>query len=164
MGGLSSQDWQRDQVQAIADQYGVLAMQEEQEQNPWKISYHLDPDADPQVIKELTLRLKKAELSVQVIFSSGKDLDLLPPQSNKGNATRYLQTTLAMPPENTLVCGDSGNDISLFETNSRGVIVKNCQLELKQWYEAKGTERHYLAGAKYAAAIQAAIAHFDFLA
>ena len=158
-----SQNWQRSAVQAIADQYSGLTLQPEQDQNPWKLSYYVDSQADPQVIADLEQALQRAGLAVQVIFSSGKDLDLLPPQSNKGNATRYLQKTLDMEPTQTLVCGDSGNDISLFETDSNGVIVSNCQPELANWYQQNGTERHFLAPVGYAAAIQAAIAHFDLL-
>ena len=100
---------------------------------------------------------------MQVIFSSGKDVDFLPKRSNKGNATRYLQKQLQMSGEKTLVCGDSGNDISLFETDSRGVIVNNAQPELLAWHQEEGENRHYLAKSGYAAGILEAIAYFGFL-
>ncbi|AGF52107.1 slr0953 [Synechocystis sp. PCC 6803] len=158
-----SEHWQRDILQAIADGFEALKPQSPLEQNPWKISYHLDPQACPTVIDQLTEMLKETGIPVQVIFSSGKDVDLLPQRSNKGNATQYLQQHLAMEPSQTLVCGDSGNDIGLFETSARGVIVRNAQPELLHWYDQWGDSRHYRAQSSHAGAILEAIAHFDFL-
>lgn len=156
-----SDHWQRDAIQAIADGYGELIPQSPLEQNPWKISYHLEPSAPVKIVDHLRVRLAQTEIPVQVIFSSGKDVDLLPRRSNKGNATRYLQKHLAVAAEKTLVCGDSGNDISLFETQCRGVIVHNAQPELLQWHHHRGDSRHYLAQSSYAGAILEAIAYFD---
>ena len=156
-----SDHWRRDDIQAIADGYRELIPQSPLEQNHWKISYHLDPQAPAKVVEHLGVRLAQTNIPVQVIFSSGKDVDLLPRRSNKGNATRYLQKLLAMAAEKTLVCGDSGNDISLFETKSRGVIVGNAQPELLQWHRQQGDSRHYLAQSSYGGAILEAIAHFE---
>ncbi|MFM1842466.1 MAG: hypothetical protein RLZZ490_1202 [Cyanobacteriota bacterium] len=158
-----SVNWQRDTVQAIADQYPQLTPQGPLDQNPWKISYYFDPDADPMVIETIKDHLRKTNLSVQVVFSSGKDVDFLPQRSNKGNATRYLQQRLQLSGAKTLVCGDSGNDISLFETDSRGGIVNNAQPELLAWYQKYADNRHYLAQSGYAAGILEAIAHFKLL-
>jgi sucrose-6F-phosphate phosphohydrolase len=157
-----SEHWQRDTIQAIADGYGELIPQSPLEQNPWKISYYLDPIVPVKIVDHLAVRLAQTKIPVQVIFSSGKDVDLLPRRSNKGNATHYLQKHLAMAAEKTLVCGDSGNDISLFETQCRGVIVRNAQPELLQWHRNQGDSHHYLAQSSYAAAILEAIAHFNF--
>lgn len=157
-----SDHWQRDSIQAIADGYAGLIPQSPLEQNHWKISYHLDPQAPAKVVEHLAVRLAQTNIPVQVIFSSGKDVDLLPRRSNKGNAARYLQKHLAMAAEKTLVCGDSGNDIGLFETKSRGVIVRNAQPELLQWHLHQGDPRHYLAQSSYAGAILEAIAYFNF--
>lgn len=159
-----SENWQRELVQAIAAGYGELTPQSPLEQNPWKISYHLDPNGSATVVEQLKEELMATGLPVQVIFSSGKDVDLLPQRSNKGNASRYLQKQLAMAGEKTLVCGDSGNDISLFETDARGVIVANAQPELLHWYRHQGDHRHYLAQGGYAGAILEAIAYFQFFA
>lgn len=158
-----SEHWQRETIQAIADQFPELTPQSPSEQNPWKISYHFDPQADPQAIEAIKQQLHQTDLPVQVIFSSGKDVDFLPQRSNKGNATRYLQQRLQLSGEKTLVCGDSGNDISLFETDSRGVIVNNAQPELLTWHQQYGEDRHYLAQSSHAAGILEAIAHFNLL-
>ncbi|MEY2984702.1 MAG: hypothetical protein RLZZ568_1319 [Cyanobacteriota bacterium] len=155
-----SDNWQRETIQAIAAHYPQLTPQSPSEQNPWKISYHLEPDGDPMVIAAIKHNLQKKNLSVQVMFSSGRDVDFLPLRSNKGNATHYLQQRWQIPGEKTLVCGDSGNDISLFETDSRGIIVNNAQAELLAWYDKFGASRHYLAKSPHAAGILEGIAYF----
>ena len=71
---------------------------------------------------------------------------------------------LAVSADKTLVCGDSGNDISLFEVNARGVIVGNARAELLNWHRDFGESRHFLAKAHCAGGILEAIAHFDLFA
>jgi hydroxymethylpyrimidine pyrophosphatase-like HAD family hydrolase len=72
----------------------------------------------------------------------------------------YLQTQLKIPKVATLVCGDSGNDISLFTQKTLGVIVNNAQPELLQWYQQYRAPGHYYASAPYAAGIYEALDYF----
>jgi sucrose-6F-phosphate phosphohydrolase len=107
--------------------------------------------------------LDRTGLTTQLIFSSGQDVDLLPQAGNKGKATAYLQERLQVPPENTLVCGDSGNDISLFQQPYRGVIVSNAQPELLKWHYDYRHTWHYLSSSPYAQGILEALNFFNFL-
>ena len=159
-----SQDWDRQAICKVASEFSELALQPQPEQNPWKISFFLHPAATEKVINNLKLRLQQLRLNAQVVFSSGRDVDILPQNSNKGNATIYLQKRLAVSADKTLVCGDSGNDISLFEVNARGVIVGNARAELLNWHRDFGESRHFLAKAHCAGGILEAIAHFDLFA
>lgn len=146
-----SQNWQRDAIETITQQFSLLKPQSSREQNPWKISFTIDSTpATPVTLQRLEQELSKTQLSWQIIFSSNRDLDILPKNSNKGKALTYLQTRLGMEAEATVVCGDSGNDIGMFEQKVCGVIVANAQPELLKWHQEWGQKHHYLAQSPYA--------------
>ena len=145
----------------LAQHFSQLKSPSPKEQNPWKISYGLEPAAEnSSTVQALQQKLTESGLPAQIIFSSNSDLDILPQTSNKGNAITYSQKRLQIPSEATLVCGDSGNDISMFEQDVRGVIVANTLSELLEWHRECGTENHYLAGSACAWGIMEGMAYF----
>lgn len=156
-----SQGWDKMALASLAQQFSQLKSQSQKEQNPWKISYSLEPAAEnSSTVQALQQKLTESGRPAQIIFSSNSDVDLLPQTSNKGNALTYLQKRLQIPSEATLVCGDSGNDISMFEQDVRGVIVANALSELLEWHRECGTENHYLAGSACAWGIMEGMAYF----
>lgn len=156
-----SQDWDKMAIASLAQQFSQLKPQSLKEQNPWKISYCLEPAAEnSSIVQTLQQKLTESRLPGQIIFSSNRDVDILPQTSNKGNALTYLQKRLQIPSEATLVCGDSGNDINMFEQDVRGVIVANALSELLEWHRECGTENHYLAGSACAWGIMEGMAYF----
>lgn len=60
----------------------------------------------------------------------GQYLDILPGGVNKGSTLLRLVSLLGRRREEVLVCGDSLNDLSLFETGLRAVAVGNASPEL----------------------------------
>jgi len=148
-------------IASLDQQFSQLKSPSPKEQNPWKISYSLEPAAEKSSTFQ-AFQQKSTEwgLPAQTIFSSNSDVDLLPQTSNKGNALTYLQKRLQIPSEATLVCGDSGNDISMFEQDVRGVIVSNALSELLEWHRECGTENHYLADSACAWGILEGMAYF----
>lgn len=156
-----SQDWDKMAIVSLGQQFSELKPQSPKEQNPWKISYCLEPAAEnSSTLQELQQKLTQSGLAAQIIFSSNRDVDILPQTSNKGNALTYLQKRLQIPSEATLVCGDSGNDISMFEQDVRGIIVANALSELLAWHRECGTKNHYLASSACAWGIMEGMAYF----
>ncbi len=160
-----SHGWDRDQVTAIAAHFSDLVPQPPSEQTPFKASYFVTLDAAMDLLPRLEAALARQGLDTQLVYSSGKDLDILPRQGNKGAATAFLQTALSVQPERTVVCGDSGNDLSMFEaTESRGIIVGNAKPELRSWYQTQSSSEIYLAQAHCAGGILEGLRHFGFIA
>jgi sucrose-6-phosphatase len=153
--------WDQALVQQIAAQFDGLAPQVETEQRPFKVSYFLSKAIAPQVIAELSAALEQAGLSTQLIYSGGKDLDILPKAANKGNAMAFVQGQLGIAAPQTIACGDSGNDIALFTgAENRGIIVGNAQPELLHWHSQTPSPYRYLARATYAAGILEGLHYF----
>ncbi|MBO3458363.1 sucrose-phosphate phosphatase [Aetokthonos hydrillicola Thurmond2011] len=159
--GYISKDWDVETILAIAGQFSDLKPHPKIEQTPWRISLCLDKNSSLSVIDELRDLLNFSGLKNQIIFSNGRNVDILPEYSNKGNATAYLQQLLKVIPADTLVCGDSGNDISLFEQLAMGIIVSNAETQLLSWYYRNHCPWHYLAQYPYAAGIIEGLLHFD---
>lgn len=71
-------------------------------------------------------------LGCDVLKSAGRYLDVLPPGVNKGYTLLNLIKILNVPAEQVLVAGDTLNDMSLYETGLKGVVVGNAEENLTQ--------------------------------
>jgi hypothetical protein len=159
-----SQHWDRDQVVAITAHFADLTPQPETEQRPFKVSFFLTEDAAVEVIPQLEASLKQRGLDIQLIYSGGIDLDILPQRANKGQAMAFLREHLGVSPDRTVACGDSGNDLSMFcDRPERGIIVGNAMPELLTWHHANPSPSRYLAQAHCAAGILEGLKHFKLL-
>ncbi|WP_404790523.1 sucrose-phosphate phosphatase [Altericista sp. CCNU0014] len=156
------QSWDRSLVRQLAKQFETLQPQPDSEQRPFKVSYFLDAADASHVIAELSEALRAQGLSCQLIYSGGKDLDILPEGADKGKAMQFVQAQFEIGDAHTVACGDSGNDIALFGKN-KGIIVGNAQPELLSWHSQNPASHRYLATAHYAAGILEGLAHFGVL-
>jgi sucrose-6-phosphatase len=156
--------WRRSDIVQIAKRFADLGSQPQSEQRPHKISYFLSEEAAIEVIPRLRQEFKRQEIIAEIIYSGHKDLDIIPKGSNKGAAVQFLRQFWSVSANQTVVCGDSGNDISLFSYDAEyGIIVGNSHTELKLWYEINATERHYLAHHNYAQGISEGLDYFGFI-
>jgi sucrose-6-phosphatase len=159
-----SQNWYREKVLFIANQFADLKPQSQTEQRPFKISYHLSPNVAAAVIIQLQQLMEQEGLDVELIYSGNKDLDIIPQGGNKGKAVQFLRLQWQIDPVNTVVCGDSGNDVSLFQYGiERGIIVGNARSELRLWHQLNPADYHYLAVAECAAGILEGLKYLRFV-
>jgi len=162
---ILAQNWDRDLVLAIGAHFADLTPQPSSEQRPFKVSYFLTEDAAIEVVPQFEALLTQQGLDAQLIYSGGQDLDVLPRQANKGRAMSFLREYLDIPAEATVACGDSGNDLSMFQDRSeRGIIVGNAMPELLNWHRSNPNPNRYLAKAACAGGILEGLRHFQFVA
>lgn len=128
-----AQGWDLAVVRRVAAAFPGIKPQPAEFQNEFKCSWYL-PNAPHAALRELKRRLTEAGVEVQIVYSSSRDLDILPRHATKGGALAWLCERLVLPMDGVLVAGDTGNDASMFRlTGVRGIIVENAHPEL---YEA----------------------------
>lgn len=159
-----SQKWERDLIVATTAHFADLVPQPETEQRPFKVSFFLTQAIAMEVMQQLESLLQQQDLDTKLIYSTGQDLDILPLHSDKGLAMQFLRSSWGIEPEQTVVCGDSGNDIALFSVGEeRGIIVGNASSELLEWHNANPGNHRYLASSYCAGGILEGLNHFGFL-
>ncbi|WP_250123054.1 sucrose-phosphate phosphatase [Chroococcidiopsis sp. CCMEE 29] len=158
-----SHKWNRDRIVATTAHFADLVPQPDSEQRPFKVSFFLTEAIAAEVMPQLQSLLEKQGLDIKLIYSTGQDLDILPRHSDKGLAMQFLRQQWEIDPAQTVVCGDSGNDIALFAGAERGIIVGNASYELLQWHNDNPADHHYLAEAACAGGILEGLNYFGFL-
>jgi sucrose-6F-phosphate phosphohydrolase len=122
--------WDLAKVEAIMTGMPGVERQPPEFLHPYKSSWYLHR-ADREKIDELRRRFAAAGLDVNVVYSSLRDLDVLPSRANKGNALAWLCRRLSVPLEQVLVAGDTANDSAMFLLPGvHGIVVENAQPEL----------------------------------
>jgi sucrose-6F-phosphate phosphohydrolase len=123
-------DWDRNRVHALLAEQTDTAVQPDHFQNAHKSSWYLR-DATPERIVEIKALIADTGVAASVVYSSARDLDILPAAANKGGALRWLCQHLGVPFSSVIVAGDTGNDSSMFLLpDVRGIAVQNAQPEL----------------------------------
>ena len=156
--------WNREVIVTLAADFPALIPQPDSEQRPFKVSYFISPTDYETVAPQLQSRLQAQNLTTRLIYSGSRDLDILPVNGNKGLAMQFLAKRWQIEPYRTVACGDSGNDIDLFQVGEeRGILVGNAKPELLAWYRVNPSPHLYLAKAYYAAGILEGLIHFGFI-
>lgn len=97
---------------------------------PLKSSWFLD-EAGEAELDAIEALLRAEGIRYRLIYSGGRDLDLLPAPAGKGNALVRLADSEGIRYEDILVAGDSGNDAEMFAVPGvNGVVVANRLDEL----------------------------------
>lgn len=129
-----------------------------------KMSAYLDdcPDPDAAAAEVQRRALAKGD-RYQVVYSSGRDLDVLPAAAGKGNAIRFLAEHKGFDPDKVIVAGDTGNDIGMFERFERGIVVANAQPELIDYARSRTDSSFFIATRPFAAGVAEGLSHYGVI-
>lgn len=122
-----------ERLQSLPD----IRRQPERYQDALKSSWYLH-DAPLERIEALEEELRAEGLSVKLVYSSGRDLDVLPGNADKGKALIWLCRELGIGLHEAVVAGDTGNDLGMFLLDGvRGIVPANALPELRRLGEER---------------------------
>lgn len=131
-------------------------------QSRFKSSWYL-VNAGEDELSHIEAALSNAGLRVKLVYSSDRDLDILPRGVDKGSALAWLCKRLSITTGEVLVAGDTNNDKSMFDlANVRGIIVANALEELRSLAARNG--RLYSAKRDEGWGVVEGLVHFGLLA
>lgn len=140
--------WDPVVVRKVSEAFSELRIQPEQFLSTHKISYYGE-NLDQEYLNAFMEELMRSGVSASIVYSSNRDVDVLPAGIDKGAAARFLATQWNVDTTRIVVAGDSGNDLSMFQQGYCGIIVANAQPELLQL----SASTVYHAGGAYAAGV-----------
>lgn len=147
--------WDPQRVRRSLDGFADLELQPAELLSEFKISYFAN-GFSARRIREIGARLADEGLRVELVYSSSRDLDVLPAGVNKGTAAAHLAQRWSFARARTIVCGDSGNDLTMFQKGFRGVVVGNAHSQLR----ALDSPHVYQAASTYAAGVLEGLQHW----
>ncbi|MEX2316386.1 MAG: HAD-IIB family hydrolase [Pirellulales bacterium] len=144
---VAAGDWDVRVIRQVCGEFQELESQPEYLLSPYKISYY-GHGLDAAYLERLRRRLAEAGQGARVVYSSRRDLDVLPAGANKGTAVAHLAQHWRIDPSRVIVAGDSGNDLDMFQQGFLGIVVGNAHAELKSLRDANvyHARRGYAAG------------------
>ena len=151
--------WRPNKVRNILSDFPGLKLQNKIEQSRFKISYFYDAKVASDV-EEIRHLLLQHDQTVNVVFSFGQYLDIVPVRASKGLALRWYAEQWEIPLDHILVAGGSGADEDMIRGNTLAVLVENRHDE--ELSDLIDLERVYYAKNPYAAGILDAIEYYDF--
>jgi len=144
-------------VTFIEENYPQFELQPKESQSPLKLSYYVE-NATAEGLAELHRALSDASLPAELVYSSDLFLDIIPEKAGIGRAVKFLADSMVLNPNQVYVCGNSGNDIDLFEYGYRGIVVANATHELKEAVEM----RAFFAEKEFADGLLEGLEHYQF--
>ncbi len=123
--------WDAERITNLLKHRSDLQLQPDEFLSPWKVSCFAH-NWNSRAINALHSQLTSEGMQCRIVYSSNRDLDILPQAAGKGNAALYVGQQLTIPPQNIVSAGDSGNDLCLLQSTGKGIVVANAWDELRQ--------------------------------
>ncbi|GIW96356.1 MAG: mannosylfructose-phosphate phosphatase [Pirellulaceae bacterium] len=124
------ENWNAQRIGQLLARFPQLELQPVRYQSPFKVSYYVY-DASSELLQQIRDVLAEHGIRASLIYSSNRDLDILPEGVDKGSASRFLAKRLGYPPHRVLISGDTGNDLAMFGNGFLGIVVGNAHEELR---------------------------------
>ncbi|MGM5485322.1 MAG: HAD-IIB family hydrolase [Nanobdellota archaeon] len=127
-----------------------LRLQEEHNQNRFKLSYYLDdPDNSETIVREVTRIIKSICEDACIVYSEDEThgvglLDILPKRATKVEGLEYLRRKLGFSMEDIVYSGDSGNDILPLTYGYRSILVRNAKEDVRNTVRNMMLEKNIL--------------------
>ena len=119
-----------------------------------RCSFYFDTDTDLEQVNYIS-----KSLDCDVLMSAEKYIDILPRGVNKGSSLMQLIKLLQISHQDILVAGDTLNDLSLYNTGYKGVVVGSAEKKLIE--ATKDMSQVYHAGKTGCGGILESIEYFD---
>lgn len=154
-----AKDWQgktHNQLQLELSGLPELELQERSRQNDYKLSYYLPLTADHgKILQQVDQLLIQLGVAASLIMSIDEPqqvglLDILPQNATKLHSIEFLQQYLDFGLEETIFCGDSGNDLPVLGSQIRSILVANAEQDIKK-QALELTEKNDCKGSLYLA-------------
>lgn len=136
-----TQSWKgyrgKDVAQVLKDLRGLIE-QEEEKQSDFKQSYYVGLDYQPGALyQHVRDKLKDHGIEANLIYSIDTKramalFDVLPPGAAKDSAVFFLAEKLGIAKDDMVYAGDSGNDLAVFLSGVRSIVVGNAPKIFKE--------------------------------
>lgn len=93
-------------------------------------------------------------LPYRVVWSSGRDLDILPRSAGKSHALEHLLSILKRSQDSCVVAGDTGNDLDMIAHFKHAIVVANAQTELQEYARSQSRSGLIVASLPHAAGVE----------
>jgi len=123
--------WDAAGVRDALTRFSSLELQPEEFLSDYKVSYFARGLSESGLI-EIRHSLDEAGFRTNLVYSSNRDLDVLPAHADKGQAARHVAEAWELKPCDVLTSGDSGNDAEMMSYDFKGIVVANAQPELRE--------------------------------
>jgi sucrose-6F-phosphate phosphohydrolase len=116
--------------------FRVLRLQERSKQNRLKVSFYLPLHQDIDTLSDaMTERLEGAGVKARLVWSVDDIadiglLDVLPARASKRHAIEALMREQGFEQQDTVFCGDSGNDMEVLISPIPAVLVANSRADV----------------------------------
>jgi sucrose-6F-phosphate phosphohydrolase len=147
-----AKDWggrSHDDLKQLLQDLPDLRLQEPAKQNAYKLSYYVPLSSDCHALSVVIRhRLEAQGVKANLIWSNDEPagvglLDVLPARASKYHALESLMRYHGFSYQDTVFCGDSGNDIEVLASPIPAVLVANSQTDVQELARRLADETGY---------------------